>query len=196
MFNDHREVLNPSLTVNGVRQWVSDTRPDWNSWFMTLAFVVAQRSLDKHTRHGCVVTDQSRSILSVGYNGPPRGCLDEKVPLERPSKYAWFQHSESNAIANAARCGTKLFGSTFYITGPPCPDCFGKIINVGARKIVYGPILHQRTEEQMEAIEIMRIETRIEVIEINDMSSVFDLLSKTEKYIYTKTGEQCEQKES
>lgn len=28
---------------------LQNPRPDWDSWFMTMCFVVAQRSLDKHT---------------------------------------------------------------------------------------------------------------------------------------------------
>lgn len=169
-----------------------ESRPDWDSWFMTLCFVVAQRSLDKTTKHGCVVVDESRSILSVGYNSPPRGCVDSMIPLERPAKYDYMQHSEANAITNAARCGTKLLGSTFYITGPPCTMCFGKIINVGARKVVYGPILHQRTEEQIKAIKIMQITQDVEMIELKNVSSVFCLLSKTERYISAKIGDNCE----
>lgn len=165
-----------------------DTRPDWDSWFMTLCFVIAQRSLDKDTKHGCVITDKSRSILSVGYNSPPRGCIDSAIPLERPVKYDFMQHAESNAIVNAARCGTPLFGSVFYITGPPCCACFGKILNVGACKIVYGPISHKRTEGQIKAIEIMKMNQSIEIIEIKETSLVLDILSRTEKYIRTKTG--------
>lgn len=166
-----------------------DPRPSWDSWFMTLCFVVAQRSLDKDTKHGCVVVDESRSILSVGYNSPPRGCQDSAIPLERPAKYDYMQHSEANAITNAARCGTSLFGATFYITGPPCPACFGKILNVGASKIVYGPISHKRTLEQVKAVTIMQVHQDIKMVEQKNVSSVFDLLTKTSDYITYKIGE-------
>lgn len=166
-----------------------DKRPEWDTWFMTLAFVISQRSLDKATKHGCVVVDESRSILSVGYNSPPRGCVDSEIPLERPFKYDYMQHSESNAITNAARCGTPLFGSTFYITGTPCPSCFGKMINVGARKLVYGPILHKRTDAQIKAVEIMKKHQDVEIVEIHDVSDVFSLLQQTETYMTKKIAE-------
>lgn len=115
-------------------------RPDWNFYFMTLALLASQRSLDPHTKHGTVVIDDDRTILSIGYNGPPRHSIDENVPLTRPEKYDWMVHSESAAIINAARSGIPLKGSTFYITGHPCEKCMREMINVGAKKIIYGPI--------------------------------------------------------
>lgn len=160
-----------------------DTRPAWDSWFMTLAYVIAQRSLDKHTKHGCVVVDDSRTILSVGYNGPPRGCADELIPLERPDKYDYMRHSEENAITNAARTGIGLNGSTFYVTGPPCHSCFGNIINVGAKTIIHGPVLHQRTEAQIKAIELMNADQKIRIVEYTAMPLVINILTKTRTYI-------------
>lgn len=165
-------------------------RPDWDTWFMTLCFVVSQRSLDKDTKHGCVVADDSNAILSVGYNSPPRGCVDEYVPLERPAKYDYMEHSEENAIVNAARIGTCLKGAIFYITGPPCHRCFAKMLNVGASKIIHGPtpsaMLNSNTEK---VIAFMKMNQKIEVVELKDVNSVYALLSKTEGYINTKMGD-------
>ena len=62
-------------------------RPDWIDYFISMAFLVAQRSLDPSTKHGCIVTCEDKTILAVGYNGPPRNCIDENVPLDRPKKY-------------------------------------------------------------------------------------------------------------
>jgi len=116
-------------------------RPSWNTYFMTIAFVVAQRSLDPETKHGCVVVADDHTILSVGYNSPPRGCDDAKIPLTRPEKYDYFAHAEENAISNAAKHGIPLDGSTFYITGIPCTKCFRSIVNVGAHTIVVGDVI-------------------------------------------------------
>lgn len=183
----HRE-LGDDLTME------DDPRPDWDYWFITLCFVIAQRSLDKDTKHGCVVVDDSRTILSVGYNGPPRGCADAFVPLERPDKYDYMKHSEENAIINAARTGVCLKGSIFYITGPPCHGCFGDIINVGAKKIIHGSISSAMVNAKVnEVIEFMKINRQgIDVIELKDMSPVSRLLSKTQTYIAGKIGEKCE----
>lgn len=114
-------------------------RISWDDYFISMCFLVSQRSLDPHTKHGCVAVDKNHSILGCGYNSPPRGCDDTKVPLTRPEKYKWFVHSEANLVANAARNGIKLDGATIYITGFPCIECLRLIINTGISEIVYGP---------------------------------------------------------
>jgi len=132
------------------------TRPDWDEYFMDIAFVIAQKSLDPSTKHGCVVVDSEKGILTVGYNSPPRGCVDQLIPLERELKYTFFVHSEENCIITAARCGIALKGSTFYVTGYPCPRCFRGIINIGAIKVVYGPIPSACvTEKEIGEIDLM-----------------------------------------
>lgn len=113
-------------------------RPDWDTYFMTLCFLVSQRSLDEFTKHGTVVVAPDKTILSTGYNSPPRGFNDAEFPQTRPLKYSYVIHSETNAIVNAARHGICLKDSTFYITGFPCQNCFHGIINVGAKEVVYG----------------------------------------------------------
>lgn len=136
-------------------------RPSFDVWFMTLAFVAAQRSLDPSTKCGCVVVDDGNSILSVGYNSPPRGCVDEVVPLTRPEKYMWMVHAEANAIANAAKCGIALDKSTFYVTGPPCIVCFRSILNSGAKRLVYGPNKAVSLSEEEEKVKYRMINDAI-----------------------------------
>jgi len=169
-------------------------RPSWDSWFMTMCFVVSQRSLDKTTKHGCVVVNNDHSILSVGYNSPPRGCIDDAIPQDRPIKYHYMVHAEANAIANAASMGTSLKGSTFYITGPPCCNCFASIINTGAAKIIHGPILHYRKQEEIEAVHFMNARKQIEVVDFskcgNSLDDVFALMTRTADYINHKLESQ------
>lgn len=131
-------------------------RPSWDEYYMDMAFFIAQKSLDPSTKHGCIAVDEDHTVLSIGYNSPPRGCVDENIPLTRPAKYPYMVHSEENAIINAARSGVSLKGSTFYITGSPCSRCFRGILNVGAIRIVYGPVNSNCiSEEDKQAIEIM-----------------------------------------
>lgn len=157
---------------------------------MTLCFVVAQKSLDPDTKHGCVVVDD-HTVLGVGYNSPPRGCRDDVIPIVRPAKYRFIEHSESNAINNAARTGTSLNGSTFYITGHPCQDCLRRIINVGARKIVYGPVgSFCISNEDMEAMRILMDGQNIEMVAYEHCHLVDDLLQKTRYYMDSKLNAQ------
>lgn len=150
---------------------MSDKRPDWSTYFMGIATIVAQRSLDPSTKVGCVIINQEKSILATGYNGPPRGMLDDNVPLERPEKYTYMSHAEINAIANAARHGISLRSSTFYITTPPCDVCFRSIINTGASKVIYGPIPTKEKERyNFEATQRMAIECGVELISFEDLT--------------------------
>lgn len=115
-------------------------RPDWDTYFLSQCFLIAERSPDPDTKHGTIVVAPDHTPLSVGYNGFPRGCDDSIIPLTRPEKYAWIVHSEEAAIDNAAKHGmAALQGSTFYTTGCPCSRCARDIINAGAVAIICGP---------------------------------------------------------
>lgn len=90
--------------------------------------------LDPSTKHGCFCVGEDKSILSAGYNSPPKGSIDQNIPLTRPEKYIFMEHSERNSIYNAAKHGIKIDGSTFYITGRCCSECLRAMINSGAKK--------------------------------------------------------------
>jgi dCMP deaminase len=129
-------------------------KPKWEEYFMSLAFLVSLRSSDISTKHGCVVTDKNHRIMTVGYNGPPMGCIDELIPLTRPEKYPFMAHAERNAIDLSPEAN--LEGSTFYITGHPCARCFGSILQKKAARVVYGPVnSHCVSKEDENAIKIM-----------------------------------------
>ena len=55
---------------------------------------------------------------------------------ERPEKYYWFSHAEANAIANAARVGYPLVGTTLVVTHFPCMDCAKAIVQAGIVKVI------------------------------------------------------------
>lgn len=160
---------------------------DWDHWFLTLAYIVSQRSIDSRTQHGTVTVADDKTILSVGYNGPPRGFPDHLVNQENGQKYSYMEHSESNSIINAARNGICLKDSTFYITGPPCIDCVRKIINVGALKIVHGFIGSACISEADEIIkkEFFRY-SHIEIKVIKEIDFVKDIFSNCIEYLEKK----------
>ena len=49
----------------------------WDEYFMGIAFLSAQRSKDPSTQVGACIVNEDKRILSVGYNGMPRGCDDD-----------------------------------------------------------------------------------------------------------------------
>ena len=55
----------------------------WDQYFMGIATLSAMRSKDPHTRVGACIVAPDNRILSVGYNGMPRGCSDDEYPWER-----------------------------------------------------------------------------------------------------------------
>lgn len=137
-------------------------RPSWDEYFLSIARVVSTRSIDTSTKCGCVIVDtEDKSILTTGYNSPPRGLDDTKVPMTRPEKYIWMVHAEEAAIANAARHGIRLKGSTAYITGKPCPYCARKLINAGIKHIKYGDVKTKGMEDTTIISEKMLQEAKV-----------------------------------
>lgn len=117
----------------------------WDDYFMGIALLAAKRSKDPSTQVGaCIVSgensDNSNTILSVGYNGLPIGCSDDIFPWEREgdlldTKYPFVVHAELNAILNAR--GKSLAGAKIYVALFPCNECCKAIIQSGIREVVY-----------------------------------------------------------
>lgn len=130
-------------------------RPCVDLYCMNLCFEIARKSLDPSTKHGCLAISTDGGILSAGYNSPPQGSVDEEIPLTRPEKYIFFEHSEKNCIFMASRGNTRLKDSVFYVTGFPCTNCMRGMIQVKVLKIVYGPY-HSVMTDNEEHLNIMK----------------------------------------
>lgn len=106
--------------------------------FLRLAeFVANEFSKDRSTKVGAVIVGEDNEVLSLGYNGFPRG-LDDNVESrhERPEKYYWAEHAERNALYNASRIGASVKNGRIYISGlPPCHDCARGIIQAGVKEV-------------------------------------------------------------
>lgn len=108
-----------------------------DEYYMGMAYAAAQKSKDTSTKVGCVVFGPGGEIRTTGYNGAPRGYDDSDPRLTtRPDKYLLVEHSERNAIYNAARVGIPLHGCTMYVTWTPCIDCARAIIQAGITRLV------------------------------------------------------------
>lgn len=112
-------------------------KPEWDERWLDLADHVGSWSKDRSTKVGCVIVGDANQVLSLGYNGFPRGVNDtHPARHERPAKYHWTEHAERNAIYNAARTGTNLTGSVLYVPWFPCVDCARGIAQAGIAAIV------------------------------------------------------------
>ena len=107
---------------------------NWDKRFLELAKLASSWSKDPSTKVGAVIVDDQNIIVSVGFNGFPKGIQDDDRLNHRDSKYQIIVHAENNALMFAKR---PLDGCTIY-TYPfmPCPRCAGMIIQSGIKRIV------------------------------------------------------------
>ena len=106
-------------------------KPEWDEYFMSMALLISMRSIDPSQKNGCVIVDENKRVLSVGYNGFPRGSKDELIPLKRPDKHLFIIHAEKNAILNKQ---FDIINSTIYVTAFPCLSCMRTIIQSGIKR--------------------------------------------------------------
>lgn len=114
-------------------------RRSWDDFFLDMAALIASRSKDPSTKVGAVIVDMQRRVVSMGYNGFPRGVNDSQERLgDRTKKYPMTLHAEVNAILFAER---ELKGGTvIYIwPSPPCTRCAAMIIQAGIDEVVCPP---------------------------------------------------------
>ena len=112
----------------------------WDEYFMGIATLSSFRSKDPNTQVGACIVSEDNKILSMGYNGLPKGCSDDEFPWARDgaqleTKYPFVVHSELNAILNYR--GGSLEGSKMYVTLFPCNECAKAIIQAGIKDVVF-----------------------------------------------------------
>ncbi|KAK4104075.1 hypothetical protein N658DRAFT_493574 [Parathielavia hyrcaniae] len=120
-------------------------RPSWDSYFMALASLAAQRSNCMKRRVGCVVVRDKR-VVSTGYNGTPRGLRNcgeggcGRCNAGHGSGQGLATclciHAEENALLEAGRERLRE-GAVLYCDTCPCLTCSIKIVQVGIGEVVY-----------------------------------------------------------
>lgn len=134
---------------------MSEKREDylkWDEYFMGIALLSAERSKDPNTSVGACIVSQDNRILSVGYNGMPRGCSDDEYPWGREggnldTKYFYVCHAELNAILNYR--GSDMTGAKVYTTLFPCNECSKALIQKGVGEIIYYSDKYSMTDSVM-----------------------------------------------
>ena len=135
----------------------------WDEYFMGVAMLSGMRSKDPNSQVGACIVSEDNKILSMGYNGFPKGCSDDEFPWAREgepldTKYLYVTHSELKAILNyrgGSLEGAKLYvshselnailnyrggsleGSKIYVTLFPCNECAKAIIQAGIKTVIY-----------------------------------------------------------
>lgn len=132
----------------------------WDLRFLSLAVHVSSWSKDPRTRVGAVIVNEQKQVLSLGYNGFPRGVLDiEERYQQRSTKYLFVAHAERNALDN---CFTDTRGSTLYTTLAPCNECVKSIIQKGIKRIVT-LTSNDRPQDNSDAAELMLQEANVKL---------------------------------
>lgn len=149
-------------------------KTNWDNRFLELAKHISTWSKDRSTQVGAVIVDSLHRVVSLGYNGFPRGCDDEiEDRHQRLAKYLYTEHAERNAIYNAT---SSLQGCTIYITPLfPCSDCARAIIQTGITRVVcpkpdYSNVVWS---EHFKAAEQMFQECGVQVVHIEDQDKLY-----------------------
>lgn len=173
----------PDLTKSPFHKF-EDTRPSWDAYFMSEAFRISRRSLDKDTKHGCVLVKNKR-IVSTGYNSPPPGFIDSEADLGRPGKYLVFSHSEVSAVCNAALEGYSTKDTVCYVSGFPCSDCYRALWSAGIKEIIYAPInlSSQYSSEHISYLNAARNGPKLTPFSKEQMKEVIKILDDEYDYI-------------
>lgn len=107
---------------------------NWDNRFLDLAKHVSGWSKDPSTKVGAVIVNDDKQVLSMGYNGFPRGVYDLASRYEdRPTKLLYVAHAERNALDNAFM---DVRGATLYTTLCPCNECAKSIIQRGIKRVI------------------------------------------------------------
>lgn len=132
----------------------------WDARFLELAEVVSKWSKGPRKRVGAIVARDDRSVVSVGYNGPPCGFDDDVFfSMSREQQHGIVIHAEDNALL---RMPYFEFGRTcnlFVYPLPPCVDCAKHLIKDGRikRVVAYcGPMSSDWKESAEEAKNIFK----------------------------------------
>ncbi len=138
----------------------------WDLRFLEMSELVSSWSKDPSTKVGSVIVDNDRRVISLGYNGFPKGVADNDRLNDREEKYKIVVHAERNALlfANTDVKNCSIFTYPFM----PCPICAGMIIQSGISRVVSFKSNNERWEKDFEISRKMFQEADIQLLEYED----------------------------
>jgi dCMP deaminase len=135
----------------------------WDLRFIELAKHISTWSKDPSTQLGSVIVDKRNRVISMGYNGFPRGVKDTPERLNtREVKYKMIVHGEMNALVFATQ---PLKGTTMYIWPfISCSTCTAVIINAGIQRVVAPVNDNPRWKESFDLSKQLYHEAGVQVV--------------------------------
>ena len=111
-------------------------RPDFNTYFLRMAQLVATRSTCHDKQVGCVLVDKDMHVISCGYNGAPAKaahCTDLGTCAKEMGNDCRAHHAEMNALSHCVGGRPVLC----YCTLEPCKDCAKMLRNGGVQAVFF-----------------------------------------------------------
>lgn len=150
----------------------AERQKKWDFRFMRMAELVSSFSKDPSTKVGAVIVYPDNTVLSMGFNGFPKGSDDSPaLYADRERKYERVVHAELNAIlaAKARPQGCTLYCYPFLT----CARCAAAIIQSGIIRVVYlqhsGVIAGDRWEGSWAEARQLYRECHVELVELSDL---------------------------
>lgn len=117
-----------------------ESRPSKHEYFMSLLSGLESRGTCPRRKVACIITDCEGQVLSMGYNGVPRGelhctdvpCLGAKDPAG-DTRRCMAVHAEQNALL---QCQNLAAAYVMYVSAAPCFACAKMIANTPIRVVI------------------------------------------------------------
>ena len=119
------------------------SRPDWDTYFLRMAYLASSRATCIRRKVGCVLVDSKNHVVSMGYNGVPTKfdhcmedvpCMGATAPSGTALDECMAVHAEVNAFLHL----TSEDKLTAYLTVCPCISCTKMICNSNVTRVVAG----------------------------------------------------------
>ena len=151
-----------------------NSRPSWDSVWMSVADTIAARSRCSRAQIGAVIVANDQRISSTGYNGPAatypaegsciNWCARGRGETELDNVYDSCPsiHAEANALLYVDR--SRVEGGTIYITDVACLQCAKLVSNSGIKRVVTrvaSSAAHRKPELTLEYFKKCDIEVTI-----------------------------------
>jgi len=137
----------------------------------------ALQSPDKSTQNAAVlmrfIDEQEKTSIeytqTISVNEFPKGVVETPDRWVRPTKYAFVEHAERNAIYKAAHYGIQTNGATMIAVWASCADCARAIIQAGIVRLVRytSPENHNHWAQSNLFADEMFHEAGVKIVEID-----------------------------
>jgi dCMP deaminase len=136
----------------------------WQQRFMKLAYELVSWSSDR-TKVGAVIVGSEKNIISTGYNGFPKGVLENDLRKSPEYKAFFTCHAEQNAIDLAK---SDLNGAILVTTHEPCAQCARSIIQKGIKTVYFCESMdNERWYDSLTVSRLMLNEAGVKTYQIN-----------------------------